>query len=327
MVGTATLGLADPARFRLADPRIAEASGIAPGLVSPGVVYVQNDSGDVNRFFALDAGTGATAATVTVRGAHNVDWEDLAVAPDAAGVASVWLADIGDNRADRAEVRIYRVPEPHIAARDRGRAISTAPAAVWRLRYPGGPVDAEGLAVTPAGRAYIVTKSLAGSTVYLVPPRPDASRLQMLHAVGRVTFPLVTGAAISRDGAVLAVRTYTDAYVWRLGPGGVPAALASAPTRVDLPAQPQGEGIAVGGGSLLVDSEGVHSAVYSVPLPVLTGPTRPAAPTSPTPSAASGSATSASPQAGRMWSVGVVAVVLVMLAGLAGWHVRRRRSR
>lgn len=44
--------------FRIADARITEASGLAFGLRSPGIAYVQNDSGDTNRFFALDARTG-----------------------------------------------------------------------------------------------------------------------------------------------------------------------------------------------------------------------------------------------------------------------------
>ena len=98
--------------FRFADTRIDEASGIGVGIASPGVVYVQNDSGDSARFFAVDASTGATLAVYTVPGAQNVDWEDLAVARDARGVPSVWLADIGDNDATRDEVRIYRVDEP-----------------------------------------------------------------------------------------------------------------------------------------------------------------------------------------------------------------------
>ena len=92
--------------FRFADSRIDEASGIGVGIASPGVVYVQNDSGDTTRFFAVDASTGATLAVYSVPGAQNVDWEDLAVARDARGVPSVWLADIGDNDAARHRVKL-----------------------------------------------------------------------------------------------------------------------------------------------------------------------------------------------------------------------------
>ena len=153
----------------------------------------------------------------------------------------------------------------------------TDPPDVWRLRYPDGPTDAESLAVTPHGVGYVVTKSLLGaSTVYRLSVRPDAGRVQVLTRVGAIQFVPIRGggpvelaqqaaatsAAISRDGTLLAVRTYTDAYVWRVRDGDVAAALRTKPARIALPAQPQGEGVAFDGGRLLIDSEGRGSAVY-----------------------------------------------------------------
>jgi hypothetical protein len=268
--------------FRIADPRLTEASGLAAGQVSPGVFYVENDSGDVNRFFALDRRSGATAAVVTVSGARNVDWEDIAVGPDAGGTPSVWLADIGDNEAVRDEVDVYRVVEPRVRAAERDRPIRTPVRAVWRLRYPDGPVDAESLAVAPDGSAYIVTKWLGSSVVYRLPPHPDAGRVQLLRRVAAITFSptgtgnpfgpagqlLATSAAFARDGSTFAVRTYADAYVWRVGSGSLAAALRRAPIRIALPRQPQGEGLAIVGRQLVIDSEGRHSAAYAVPVPV-----------------------------------------------------------
>jgi hypothetical protein len=277
--------------FHLTDSRIGEASGIAAARRSPGIDYLQNDSGDSNRFFAVDARSGVTAATVTVAGATNIDWEDIAVGPDAAGRSSVWLADIGDNDGVRNEVRIYRVPEPRVTRAERGAELRTGPAQVWRLRYPGGPVDAESLAVAPDGTAYVVTKSLLGlSAVYRVPPRPDPRRLQPLPRVGEITLAphgvanpfgtlgelAVTGAAFSPDGAVFAVRTYAEAYLWRVADGDLAAALRRAPARVSLPRQPQGEGIAlIDDTTAVVDSEGRYTAVYSVPVPRVAIPPRP----------------------------------------------------
>ena len=274
-------GMAPPsALFHITDPRIDEASGIAVSIASPGTVYVQNDSGDSARFFALDAHTGKALAAYDVPGATNVDWEDIAVARDRRRVPSVWLADIGDNDSNRSEIRIYRVDEPQAGTS------TTAPPEVWRLRYPGGPVDAESLAVAPGGAAYLFTKSIFGVTdVYAVPSRADPSRVQVLRRIGEITFrptgtpggPNVvgqltaTGAALSRDGTVLTVRTYTDAYVWPVRNGDVARAVKARPVHVALPQQPQGEGITIDGTRLLVDSEDAGSAVYAVALPRLSG--------------------------------------------------------
>jgi hypothetical protein len=326
------------ALFRFADPRIGEASGIAAGVASPGVFYVVNDSGDTARFFAVNATDGATVATVRVEGAQNVDWEDIATAPDARGRASVWLADIGDNDGRRREVRVYRVIEPHISAAVRNRHMTVSVDAVWRLRYPDGPVDAESLAVAPDGSAYVVSKSPGAAAVYRLPAHPDGTRIQTMRRIGVIPLAptgtpnpfglagqlTATGAAASADGTVLAVRTYADAYVWRLGPGGVPAALRSRPVRVRLPRQRQGEGIAVSGHRLIIDSEGVHSAVYAVPLPRLaprdsrsSAPT--AAPSAPTSTTAHGES-----DRDLTWELALAAAALAV-AGFGLVRIRKTR--
>ena len=332
--------------FRLQDPRLDEASGLALGLASPGVVYVQNDSGDTNRVFALDARTGATAAVVTVAGAVNHDWEDIAVAPDAAGTPSLWIADTGDNRAVRDEVQVYRVDEPRVSAAARDRAVTTGPADVWRVRYPAGPADVESLAVTPHGVPYLVTKAVTGrSIVYRLPTTPDAGQVRTAVRVGHVRFTgtntanpfglagqlTATGAAFSRDGRLLVVRTYADAWLWRVGGAGVAAALRTEPRHVPLPEQPQGEGVAVDGDRLLLDSEGVHTAVLSVALPraPATSPTTapatamaPAGPSTPAPSRPRAHHTSPLPS---RRATAVAVIVAILLAGGAIVFTRRRR--
>jgi hypothetical protein len=75
---------------------------------------------------------------------------------------------------------------------------------------------------------------------------------------------------VSGDGTHLALRTYTDAYVWPLVGSDVPAALAGAPVRIPLPESPQGEAISFTADSqqLLVAGEGLPSDLTVVPLPV-----------------------------------------------------------
>jgi hypothetical protein len=165
--------------------------------------------------------------------------------------------------------------------------------------------------------------------------------VQTLRKIGEIRFTLTgtpggpnlvgqltaTGAAFSRDGKLLAVRTYTDAYLWRVVDGNVTAALRATPVRVALPAQPQGEGIAVDGSRLLVDSEGHRSAVYAVPLPraAVGSSPRSASSLSPSPTPTVTATPEEEQQDRDPFPIGIVAAALAVAGFLVVWLVRRRR--
>jgi hypothetical protein len=195
------------------------------------------------------------------------DPEDMAVGPD----GTVWLADTGDNTAIRSTVAL-------LALRPDGTT------GVFRLTYPDGPHDAEALLLAPDGTPYVVTKEVLGGSGVYSPASPlvDGGTVAMTKVagvsmtltgtsggpVGRAGQLLVTGGAVSADGRQLALRTYTDAYVWPLAGSDVVGALAADPVRIPLPESPQGEAISFStdGTSLLVASEGSPSDLTRVPL-------------------------------------------------------------
>src|SRR3954451_10421792 len=94
---------------RVAADGATELSGLVASPAQRGVLWTHNDSGDAPRLFALRS-DGSAIATVAVRGAQAVDWEDLAAGPD----GSLLVGDIGDNDAARDSVTVYRVPEPQV---------------------------------------------------------------------------------------------------------------------------------------------------------------------------------------------------------------------
>ncbi|HEU0054599.1 MAG TPA: hypothetical protein VFQ39_15535, partial [Longimicrobium sp.] len=133
---------------------VHESSGAAVSRRSAGVFWTHNDSGQPV-LHAMDA-EGREVGKVRVAGAELVDWEDLASGPCPGGGDCLYVADIGDNGAKRADVVIYRVPEP--APGD----AETRPAEALRLRYPDGPQDAEAFFVLPDGSLNIVSKGETG---------------------------------------------------------------------------------------------------------------------------------------------------------------------
>jgi hypothetical protein len=345
--------------FHLADQRIAESSGLAVATREPGVWFTHNDSGDGARFFALGP-SGRTLATYDVDNATNIDWEDMASARSRTGVPTLWFADTGDNQQPRPSVDVYAVPEPGVYPGLRGATVHVR-AVRYRFRYPDGAHDAESLMVDPrTSRIYIATKSYDGVTeVYAGPAAPVTQRINtqrindMILLATLDWFPThpdptlidipgalaTTGGAFAPDGRTLALRTYTDAYLFHVdgtGPAAVKAALSAPPLRVTLPKQPQGEGICFrrDGKALVVSSERIGSAVDEVVLPAF-GQTAVAQPATATPapfSTAAQSTRSPAPQANPVRTqhssrlAPVAATVVVLGVGLAVWQVRRRRG-
>ncbi len=272
--GSSSGSAASDARFETlctpTDPGLAEISG----LVSTGdKIYAIGDSGTDDEVWVLDDDcrvTGTVAVPPTP-----VDVEDMAMAG-----GRLWLSDTGDNNRVRQQVSLTDLDPV------------TGAGSMHRLTYPDGPHDAETLLVGSDGRPVIVTKEiLAASGIYR--PAGGATLDQLgpgpapMERIGQIAYAptdtpgspmpvagsiLVTGGAVSADGRVVAVRTYTDVYLYPAPDGDIAAALTRTPVRVPMPNQPQGEAIAfTPDGDLLSASEANGGPL--APIQVLRGAT------------------------------------------------------
>jgi hypothetical protein len=188
---------------------LPEASGVAASRASTGVVWSHNDSGEPV-VVALST-NGAVLGRVWIAGAAVEDWEDIDVGPCPGG-SCLYIGDIGDNNAKRGSVTVYRVTEPDPKTARSPRAES------MRLTYPDGPKDAESLVVLPDGSLLLVTKGERSAiSVYRTPgafANGTTVRLEPLATIaegnrrdGVSRQDRVTGAAASRDGKWIALRT------------------------------------------------------------------------------------------------------------------------
>jgi hypothetical protein len=234
---------------------LPEASGAAPSLRTPGLVWVQNDSRGAE-VLALDA-AGRQHARIHLIGAQAGDWEDLAIARCPGG-SCLYVGDIGDNAARRRGIVVYRVPEP--SPRDG----ATTPAEAFPASYPDGPHDAEAMFALPDGSVFVLTKGETGSAALYRYPNPlspgGTARLERLVEFSgekmkrRERF---TGAAASPDGRWVAVRTLHAVEFYRAadllaGRTGQALEFDLSPLR-----EAQGEGIGFArGDTLVLTSEG-----------------------------------------------------------------------
>ncbi|TDD12943.1 hypothetical protein E1218_35160, partial [Kribbella turkmenica] len=250
------LPVADPSPgvkklFTIRDERIEESSGLAKSQRFEGIYWTMNDSGDRARVFGIDT-TGKVRMVLSFK-AEVRDVEAVAVDRD----GTIYIADIGDNKANRDRVEIYTIPEP-----DR---LGDANVSYHRydFTYPDGAHDAETLLVEPGtNQLYIVTKSTKGGAIYAAPPAPSRQGTNELTKLASAPAGAFTDGTFLPDGQRVVLRTMTGVttVTWGESPALVATATVSAS---------QGESVAVGpsGDTVLVGSEGANSAVYQLPVP------------------------------------------------------------
>ena len=283
--GSAPL-LASEARLAavVTDTRLAEISGMAASLRHPGLLWVHNDSDDAPRLHAIDH-QGEVRASLTLRGAANTDWEDLA-AFERDGQSYLLVADTGDNGGIRSQLTLLVVAEPATIAEDQ----QAEPAWQVRFRWPDGPRDCEAVAVdAAAGFVYLVAKKRVPPEVWRVPLRPQGDAVVEAERVGAlagVSQPSeadlernpvygryrsqITAADIGAGGRLFAVLNYRTAYVYRRRDGEPwAAALARPPQELPFPWLPQAEALALdpGGRWAWISSEKLPAPLLQVPLP------------------------------------------------------------
>ncbi len=244
---------------KITDSRLNELSG----LVSDGEHwYGINDGGSKVGVFVL--GRDCKVQKVITDRTDPFDVEDLARTPD----GRLWLSDTGDNERGRLTVALLELsPQGKIT--------------VHRLIYPDGQHDTEALLLDKTGTPYLITKEPLGDAQVYRPSGPLASPgPTTMTKVGSLKFSqtdtqggpvgafgstMVTGGASSADGSVVALRTYTDAYLYAVPDGDLLAALQRNPVRIPLAGEKQGEALAFEpDGTLLSGSEGVGQPIRAV---------------------------------------------------------------
>jgi hypothetical protein len=225
-------------------PDLPEASGLAIGGRTPGIVWSHNDSGHSAVLFALDsAGTVRGRVRVPVR---TRDWEDVSAAPCATGMC-LYIADIGDNSLARRQLQLLRVPEPLPGDTE------TAKPEGFSVRYADGRHNAEAAFVI-GNHFFVVTRDRRGG-LYRADLAPTAGTPVTLERVGELNLEAVSDAERSTDGAWIVVRTSHEVAFYRTAAlvRGVLTPAFSVP--IDGLQEPQGEGVAL-------DARGASGVLY-----------------------------------------------------------------
>ncbi len=261
------VGSADPAV--VASGELTEISGVAASRTHEGAMWVHNDSGGEPQVHLMGP-DGADLGTWPLPGARALDWEDMDIGPGPDGTDHLYVGEIGDNFTIRNRIFVYRAAEPIDVATPAPLA-----AAEFVFTYPDGAHDAEALLVDPiGGQIHIITKLADGSnpSLYRAPASAEPGAAIELERLGELDVGerVPTAAAVSADGRLIAVRTYTDVLLWDRDPAeGVFEAMSRPPCVAPSVDERQGEAISVlpGGDGYLTISEGENPAINRFELP------------------------------------------------------------
>lgn len=264
---------------------LVENSAAAMSGTQPGVLFSINDSGNDALLFAVDT-LGADRGVWRVTNAKNVDWESASLGPcgeSEAQARCVYIGDAGDNTSRHPTRTIYRLAEPTASGK---RSRVRAEALVYR--YVDGPHDVEAMYVSANGDMLLITKRplfdarrrLRPALVFRLPRSAwNSAAIAVAQLVdslpvvpGSAPLRLITDASLAPDGRHLAVRTYTQVYIFATdaASGAVNHAVAASVCNVTSLGEPQGEGVtwADSRGRLVFTSEGVNQPLRLATCPV-----------------------------------------------------------
>jgi hypothetical protein len=206
-----------------------EASGIIVSRLYSDRIYHINDGQDGR--LIISNSSGNKVKTAKIEGVNFLDVEELAYGrcPDNQG-ACIYVGDIGDNGRARASIKVIIIREIDFEK-------SITPFAVWELKYPDHPHNAEAMALHPGGSLIVITKEKAkgkagSAKIFKASLR---QRQNTFTRVGEIDLPalskkndtddhVVTGMTISDDGKKFILMTYRRAWEFNLDLSGSIAA-------------------------------------------------------------------------------------------------------
>lgn len=196
---------------------IPESSGLVQSPRDKRVFWTLSDSGNKPEIVPITAeGKVASgwAGPVRIEGVRNRDWEDIALAAK----GQLLIADTGNNKGDRKDLKIHFVNEPKPGATS-VRPTRTLPVYFEDQKEASPDFDCE--AVFVAGeKVFFLTKHRSDTRTRLY--RLDGKSVKKpnpLRFVGSFDIGgMVTAADTSPDGKLVAVLTYNAVWVFEFNP-------------------------------------------------------------------------------------------------------------
>jgi hypothetical protein len=222
----------------LVDPSMVEASGLAVSRSNDGLLWAHNDSGDKPRLFLISE-SGELKLTVTLKGAKNVDWEDI-TSFQKDGKNYICVGDIGDNRAIRKELTLYMFEEP--IWNGQSQTLEVDQFESMSFTYAEGARDAETLMVDPNNQDIVIlSKRDPQALVYQFKFQPGKDFVIEKSGIMKITG--FTAGDVNVKGEII-IKDYNNIYLYKSGGQSVSSILINGQfIKIPYKPEPQGESI------------------------------------------------------------------------------------
>jgi hypothetical protein len=237
-----------------------ELSGIAESHKRPGILYVHEDKAGKAVIYLTNK-QGTDLGKVLLDGCSPRDWEDITIGPGPeAGISYVYMADIGDNKAQNTSVFIYRFAEPDLSIVSAASEIHITSFDKIEVQYSKGAANAETLLIDPLTKdLFLATKENTKSYIYKIAYPQSLTSVTIVKPSLQLDFDLLTSGGISANGKEVLLRNKSQVWYWKRGEGeDIVSTLSRKPQDAPYAAnEHQGEGIcfAADGGGYFTDTE------------------------------------------------------------------------
>ncbi len=181
-----------------------EVSGIADSQNNPGYCWVQQDSGNPPEIILINH-DGRVTRKVYLKGATNLDWEDITTSTlPGSAERQLLIAETGNNQLGRNEFIVYRFPEPAFSQDTIFNYQSV------RFAYSDGTYDTEAILSDASGDIYLITKRDVKSRVYRLAYPQSLTDVNTAQFVVELPYNGVVSASSSFSGNELIIKTYSQ---------------------------------------------------------------------------------------------------------------------
>ncbi|MEP6572092.1 MAG: hypothetical protein ABJD11_05325 [Gemmatimonadota bacterium] len=219
-------------------PRAGGSPAVVKSRRQSNLLWTLDFIGSETELYAADT-LGRDLGTYRVNGAANANWAAIALGR-CNNNTCLYVGDTGDSAGIRTSVQLYRMEEPLLSADRISRAYGLPRAERLEIRYPDRPVNVSAMVVAGDGGIFLFSDGMTSpASVFRIPPGAWFDGHVIASRVGRLPIDAasrvgpVTGAAISRDGSRLAIRTSRNIYVFPRTSSGSPD-LTAKPASCDI---------------------------------------------------------------------------------------------